>query len=122
MATTLIKGAYLVNEGQIKKQDLRIKGEKIAAIGTSLNPLDDETIIDAQGKYLFPGLIDDQVHFREPGLVHKGNISSESKAAVAGGITSYIEMPNTLPQTTTEKDLDDKIDIAVEEFKKILGK
>ncbi|MGB2085678.1 MAG: dihydroorotase [Flavobacteriaceae bacterium] len=114
MATTLIKGAYLVNEGQIKKQDLRIKGEKIAAIGTSLNPLDDETIIDAQGKYLFPGLIDDQVHFREPGLTHKACIFSESRAAVAGGITSFIEMPNTVPQTTTVEKFDEKLAIAKE--------
>jgi len=112
MEKILIKNAILVNEGQISQKDLLIKGEYIDKIDDSIEEIDIEKTLDAKGLYLIPGWIDDQVHFREPGLVHKGNIASESKAAVAGGITSYIEMPNTLPQTTTQKALDQKIDIA----------
>ena len=112
MRKILIKNASLVNENKISRKDLFIKDEYIFKIADRIEKVDVDKTIDAKGLYLIPGWIDDQVHFREPGLVHKGNISSESKAAVAGGITSYIEMPNTLPQTTTEKDLDDKIDIA----------
>tara|TARA_B100000287_G_scaffold435400_1_gene503514 strand:- start:2021 stop:3361 length:1341 start_codon:yes stop_codon:yes gene_type:complete len=112
MRKILIKNASLVNENKISQKDLLIKNEYIFKIADRIEKVDVDKTIDAKGLYLIPGWIDDQVHFREPGLVHKGNISSESKAAVAGGITSYIEMPNTLPQTTTEKDLDDKIDIA----------
>jgi len=112
MRKILIKNASLVNENKISQKDLFIKDEYIFKIADRIEKVDVDKTIDAKGLYLIPGWIDDQVHFREPGLVHKGNISSESKAAVAGGITSYIEMPNTLPQTTTEKDLDDKIDIA----------
>ncbi len=112
MRKILIKNASFVNENKISQKDLFIKDEYIFKIADRIEKVDVDKTIDAKGLYLIPGWIDDQVHFREPGLVHKGNISSESKAAVAGGITSYIEMPNTLPQTTTEKDLDDKIDIA----------
>ncbi len=112
MRKILIKNASLVNENKISQKDLFIKDEYIFKIADRIEKVDVDKTIDAKGLYLIPGWIDDQVHFREPGLVHKGNISSESKAAVAGGITSYIEMPNTLPQTITEKDLDDKIDIA----------
>ena len=112
MRKILIKNASLVNENKISQKDLFIKDEYIFKIADRIEKVDVDKTIDAKGLYLIPGWIDDQVHFREPGLVHKGNISSESKAAVAGGITSYIEMPNTSPQTTTEKDLDDKIDIA----------
>ena len=110
----LIKNAFVVNEGQIIQQDLRVKGDQIHQIGSGLTPLEDEEIIEAKGKYLLPGLIDDQVHFREPGLTHKANIYSESRAAVAGGITSFIEMPNTIPQTTTIEKLDEKFAIAKE--------
>ena len=112
MKKTLIKNAILVNENKISQKDLLIKGEYIYKIDDYIEEINVEKIIDAKGLHLIPGWIDDQVHFREPGLVHKGNISSESKAAVAGGITSYIEMPNTVPQTITEKVLDEKIDIA----------
>lgn len=110
----LIKNAFVVNEGQIIQQDLRVKGDQIHQIGSGLTPLEGEEIIEAKGKYLLPGLIDDQVHFREPGLTHKANIYSESRAAVAGGITSFIEMPNTIPQTTTIEKLDEKFAIAKE--------
>ena len=112
MEKILIKNAILVNENKISQKDLLIKGEYIFKIDDFIEEVNVDKIIDAKGLYLIPGWIDDQVHFREPGLAHKGNISSESKAAVAGGITSYIEMPNTLPQTTTEEALDEKIDIA----------
>tara|TARA_B100001559_G_scaffold76121_1_gene63000 strand:+ start:118 stop:1458 length:1341 start_codon:yes stop_codon:yes gene_type:complete len=112
MKKTLIKNAILINENKISQKDLLIKGEYIYKIDDYIEEINVEKIIDAKGLHLIPGWIDDQVHFREPGLVHKGNISSESKAAVAGGITSYIEMPNTIPQTITEKALDEKIDIA----------
>ena len=112
MEKILIKNAILVNENKISQKDLLIKGEYIFKIDDFIEEVNVDKIIDAKGLYLIPGWIDDQVHFREPGLAHKGNISSESKAAVAGGITSYIEMPNTLPHTTTAKALDEKIDIA----------
>ncbi len=110
----LIKNAFLVNEGKIEQQDLRIQDGKILTIAAHLSPLDDEEVIEANGKYLLPGLIDDQVHFREPGLTHKACIHSESRAAVAGGITSFIEMPNTVPQTTTVEKFDEKLAIAKE--------
>lgn len=110
--TILIKNASLVNEGIIKKQDVLIQGEYITRIANTISPEKEYKIIDAKGKYLFPGMIDDQVHFREPGLTHKANIATESKAAVAGGITSFIEMPNTIPQATTQKLLEDKFKIA----------
>ena len=113
MAKTLIKNAQIVNENQIFKGDVLIENELIIQIGESINVLENEAnIIDANGSYLIPGVIDDQVHFREPGLTHKANIETESKAAVAGGITTFIEMPNTVPQATTQKLLEDKFDIA----------
>src|SRR5690606_18850692 len=93
----LIKNAQLINEGRIFKADLRVSAGKIQKISDEgLSPLEDEKIIEASGKYLIPGMIDDQVHFREPGLTHKGDIYTESRAAVAGGITSFMEMPNTV--------------------------
>jgi dihydroorotase len=107
----LIKNATLVNENKIFVADVFIQNERIFKIGTNLNPEADR-IIDATGLYLLPGLIDDQVHFREPGLTHKGTIYSESKAAVAGGITSFMEMPNTLPNVFTQELLEDKFRIA----------
>lgn len=112
--TQLIKNAFLVNEGKTSRLDLRIQDGKILTIAEKLLPLENEEVIDATGKYLLPGLIDDQVHFREPGLTHKACIKTESRAAVAGGITSFIEMPNTVPQTTTVEKFDEKLAIAKE--------
>jgi dihydroorotase len=113
MSLTLIKNAQIVNEGKIVEGDLLIEGDKIADIDFTISSKSAATrIIDAEGKFLIPGIIDDQVHFREPGLIHKATIKSESKAAVAGGITSFIEMPNTVPQATTQELLEDKFKIA----------
>jgi len=110
---TLIKNARIVNEGKIIEGDIFIEDQIIKEIETSISVKSaDINVIDAEGKYVFPGMIDDQVHFREPGLTHKANIESESKAAIAGGITSFIEMPNTNPQTTTVEKLEDKFAIA----------
>ena len=112
MKKILIKGALVVNEGETQSLDVRIENGKITSLRPALSLQEDETLVDASGKYLLPGLIDDQVHFREPGLTHKACIKTESRAAVAGGITSFIEMPNTNPQTTTIKALEDKFDTA----------
>ncbi len=113
MKTTLIKNARFVNEGKIQEKDVLIVGEYIDRIADLIDDVPESTVIfDAKGKYLLPGVIDDQVHFREPGLTHKADISTESKAAVAGGITSFIEMPNTNPQTVTQKDLKEKFEMA----------
>ena len=96
MGLILIKNTQIVNEGKIVEGDVLIDGEFIADIDISISSKSASTkIIDAEGKFLIPGVIDDQVHFREPGLTHKATNETESKAAVAGGITSYIEMPNT---------------------------
>ena len=109
----LIKNANIVNEGAIFNGDILIEGEYIKEISDSISVKSaDVLVIDAEGKYLLPGAIDDQVHFREPGLTDKGNIETESKAAIAGGITSFIEMPNTNPQTTTIEKLEEKFEIA----------
>jgi dihydroorotase len=112
MREILIHNARLVNEGEVYQKDLLIRGEKIAKISNHIAPNGSEELIDAKGLHLLPGWIDDQVHFREPGLTHKATIASESRAAVAGGITSFIEMPNTNPQTTTQNALEDKLDRA----------
>ncbi len=113
MDLILIKNAQIVNEDTIFEGDVLINGEFIVDIDTSISSKSADTkIIDAEGKFLMPGVIDDQVHFREPGLTHKATIETESKAAVAGGITSFIEMPNTNPQATTQKLLEQKFDIA----------
>ncbi len=109
---TLIKNATLVNEGQIFVSDLLLENELISKIDTHIDADESIQIIDATGLYLIPGVIDDQVHFREPGLTHKASIASESKAAVAGGITSFIEMPNTNPPCITQELLEDKFEIA----------
>lgn len=106
--STLITNALLVNEGQRFAADLRIEGERIAQIAPSLAARAGETVLDAGGRLLLPGMIDDQVHFREPGLTHKGDLATESAAAVAGGITSFMEMPNVNPPTTTRAALADK--------------
>ena len=109
---TLIKNARIVNEGRIFDGAVLINGEFIAKIISGANiPAefsDGATVIDAKGQYLIPGVIDDQVHFREPGLMHKGEIATESRAAVAGGVTSYMEMPNTNPQSVTQELLEQK--------------
>ncbi|MCR8666912.1 dihydroorotase [Aestuariibaculum sp. M13] len=112
---TLIKNAHIVNEGTIFNGDILIEGEYIKEISDSISAKSSDVhVIDAEGKYLLPGAIDDQVHFREPGLTHKANIETESKAAIAGGITSFVEMPNTNPQTTTVEKLEEKFAIAAE--------
>jgi dihydroorotase len=115
MHTILVKNALIVNENEVFKGSVIISGEIIADIvrdNQNLNESDFSEVIDAEGKWLIPGVIDDQVHFRQPGMMHKGDIFSESKAAVAGGITSYMEMPNTVPQTTTQELLEQKFEIA----------
>jgi len=112
MKTTLITNARLVNEGKQFEGDLLIKGQFIEKIGNSLSAENVDQVIDAQGKYLLPGAIDDQVHFREPGLTHKATIYTEAKAAVAGGVTSFMEMPNTIPNALTQELLEDKYQIA----------
>ncbi|ULC60048.1 dihydroorotase [Flaviramulus sp. BrNp1-15] len=110
---TLIKNAKIVNEGTVFSGDILIEGEYIKEISESISAKSpDVHVFDAEGKYILPGAIDDQVHFREPGLTHKANIETESKAAIAGGITSFIEMPNTKPQTTTIEKLEEKFEIA----------
>ena len=107
----ILKNGVLVNEGHKTEADILIKNGKIEKIGPSITELGAE-IIDVKGSFILPGCIDDQVHFREPGLTHKASIYSESRAAVAGGITSYMEMPNTVPNATTQELLQDKYDIA----------
>lgn len=107
MKRILIKNATIVNEDEIFVSDLLIENDLIAKIDKDIT-VDNATIIDAEGLVLLPGAIDDQVHFREPGLTHKGEIYTEAKAAVAGGVTSYMEMPNTNPQTVTVAELDKK--------------
>lgn len=114
MNTFLIKNAKIVNEGSIIEGDVLIENEIISQIGESISPKPNCTIVDAEGSFLMPGVIDDQVHFREPGLTHKGNIATESKAAVAGGVTSFIEQPNTVPNAVTQELLEDKYKIAAE--------
>jgi dihydroorotase len=111
---TIIRNAVIVNEGNSITKDILIANERIEKIGTSINLPSGTSIkeINAEGLYLLPGVIDDQVHFREPGLTHKGNIYSESRAAIAGGITSFMEMPNTIPNTLTQELLEEKYRIA----------
>ena len=111
---TLIKNAQIVNENQIFKGDLLIENDLILKIGNDISEENAHRVIDADGKYLLPGVIDDQVHFREPGLTHKGDIESESRAAIAGGVTSFIEQPNTVPNAVTQELLEEKYKIAAE--------
>ncbi len=113
----LIKNGLIVNESQKFKASVLIEGERIKDIYINEIPdsiLQTAEIIDAEGCYLFPGIIDDQVHFREPGLTHKADIHSETRAAVAGGVTTFMDMPNTNPQTTTVDELNRKFDRAAE--------
>lgn len=112
MKSTLIINANIVNENKVFQADVLIRGERIEKIGRDLQSAGADQVIDAKGKYLLPGVIDDQVHFREPGLTHKANIFTESRATVAGGVTSFMEMPNTIPPTFTHQLLEDKYQIA----------
>jgi dihydroorotase len=111
---TIIRNACIVNDGKSIVADILISNERIEKISTSINLPSGSSIkeINAEGLYLLPGVIDDQVHFREPGLTHKATIYSESRAAVAGGITSFMEMPNTIPNTLTQELLEEKYVIA----------
>jgi dihydroorotase len=108
----LITNARLINEGETRDADVLIEGERISRIGSSISATGDVEVIDAGGRLLMPGMIDDQVHFREPGLTNKGDLATESAAAAAGGITSFMDMPNVNPQTTTRQALADKYAMA----------
>lgn len=115
----LIHNATIINEGNSFQGSVLIEGEFIKTVYKNINDIPSEiknraTVIDATGLWLTPGVIDDQVHFRDPGLTHKGDIYSESRAAIAGGVTSYMEMPNTKPQTTTIEALNNKFEVAEE--------
>jgi len=112
MNKILIKNAQLVNEGKVQKADVLIVGERIETIAPVIEAQGDMQVMDVNGKHLLPGMIDDQVHFREPGVTYKADIFTESKAAVAGGITSFMDMPNTNPQTVTIEALEDKFKLA----------
>jgi dihydroorotase len=109
---TLICNARLVNEGEIREVDVLLAGDRIEKISARISAPENASVIDATGKYLLPGMIDDQVHFREPGLTNKGDMATESAAAAAGGVTSFMDMPNVNPQTTTRAALADKYRIA----------
>lgn len=111
MQKYLFKDIQVVNEGKIKTLDVLTDGERIERMDASIETKANVTEIDGSGKHLFPGVIDDQVHFREPGLTHKANIYTESKAAVAGGVTSFMEMPNTVPNALTTQLLEDKYQV-----------
>ncbi|MGV4414454.1 dihydroorotase [Chryseobacterium sp. T1] len=110
----LIKNAKIVNEGQTFDGDVLIENDLISKISNNISDTQADQIIDASGKYLLPGVIDDQVHFRDPGLTHKGDIASESKAAIAGGITSFIDQPNTVPNAITQELLEEKYRLGAE--------
>ena len=114
MKTILITNAQVVNEGETKTNDVFIKDGLIEKLGDDLSNLSADIVIDAQGKYLIPGVIDDQVHFREPGLTHKADLYHEAKAAVKGGTTTFMEMPNTVPNTLTQELLEQKYQRASE--------
>lgn len=114
MTRTLIKNATIVNEGSSTVTDVLISNQRIEKIAANISANSNDRIIEAENQYLLPGMIDDQVHFREPGLTHKGTIASESRAAIAGGITSFMEMPNVNPATTTIEALENKFSIAAE--------
>ncbi len=112
MTNYVLKNGQIVNEGRIIASDLRIENGRIAKIASDITPSPGDIVIDVKGKHVFPGMIDDQVHFREPGLTHKATIASEARAAVAGGVTSFMEMPNTVPNALTQALLADKYAIA----------
>lgn len=111
MGRTLLKNGMLVNEGRVVQSDILLEGEHILKIASDITD-DTAKVFDVEGQYILPGIIDDQVHFREPGLTHKGTIATESRAAVAGGITSFMEQPNTVPQATTIEKLEEKFTTA----------
>ena len=111
MYDLILKNCQIVNEDSIYHSDIAIKNERIALINNNIDA-EAKEILDVEGKYVIPGMIDDQVHFREPGLTHKGSIATESRAALAGGITSFFEMPNVNPTTTTNENLRNKFDLA----------
>jgi dihydroorotase-like cyclic amidohydrolase len=112
MNSVVIKNVTIINEHARFEGDVRFRHQRIEKIASQIQPLENERVIDAQGKWLLPGMIDDQVHFREPGLTHKGSIATESRAAVMGGITSFMEMPNVNPSTTTLAAIEHKEAIA----------
>jgi dihydroorotase len=112
MTNYVLKNAQIVNEGRIIASDIRIENGRIAKIAADISPTVGDFVLDLHGKHVFPGMIDDQVHFREPGLTHKATIASEARAAVAGGVTSFMEMPNTVPNALTQELLADKYAIA----------
>jgi dihydroorotase len=112
MTNYVLKNASIVNEGKITVSDIRISEGRITKIASDITPGADDVIMDLSGKHVFPGMIDDQVHFREPGLTHKATIASEARAAVAGGVTSFMEMPNTVPNALTQELLADKYAMA----------
>ena len=109
---TLLKGAKIYNEGTSFFADILIDNQRIEKIESNISATPDTEVVNLDGKWILPGCIDDQVHFREPGLTHKANIATESQAAVAGGITTFMEMPNTVPNTLTQELLEDKYTIA----------
>ena len=111
MYDIILKNCKIVNENAIYESDVAIKNARIELIQSSIDQ-EAKQIIDIAGRYLLPGLIDDQVHFREPGLTHKGDIATESRAGLAGGVTSYFEMPNVNPTTTTNENLTKKFEMA----------
>ena len=111
MYDLILKNCKIVNENKILESDIAIKNNRIELIASDINAESSE-VIDVNGRYVIPGLIDDQVHFREPGLTHKGEIATESKAGLAGGVTSYFEMPNVNPTTTTNENLTKKFELA----------
>ena len=111
MYDLVLQNCKIVNENKIIESDIAIKNNRIELISSSIDSETKKTV-DLDGKYVLPGLIDDQVHFREPGLTHKGDIATESRAGLAGGVTSYFEMPNVNPTTTTNENLSKKFDIA----------
>ena len=118
MNKILIQNPRIINEGRSFIGSVLVEGDKIAAVCEGEVPgnvrAEANQVIDATGKWLIPGVIDDQVHFRDPGLTHKGDIGTESRAAVAGGVTTFMDMPNTKPQTTTIADLEWKFNRAAE--------
>ena len=110
----LLKNAQIINEGSVQTADVLIEGDRISKVAASIQDSEAE-VFDLTGKFLMPGVVDDQVHFREPGLTHKGRIYTEAKAAIAGGITSFMEMPNTNPQALTQELLEDKYQIGAKD-------
>src|SRR3982751_4793123 len=114
MQNYLFKNITVVNEGKSYVTDVHIKNGRIQKIATAMSVKERVTEMNLEGKHLLPGAIDDQVHFREPGLTHKATIYSESKAAIAGGVTSFMEMPNTQPPAFTQQLLEDKYRIAAQ--------